>query len=106
MTETTGRKDDQEKSRVDLLDPEWLEAVGRVMGFGAKKYAEDNWRGGIHYRRLLGAALRHTYAILRGEDNDPETGEPHSAHLSCCAMFLFWMMKHRPDLDNRWKEKK
>lgn len=98
-----GLKYDAEKVRVDLLDPEWLEQVGAVLTFGARKYAAHNWRGGISYSRLIGACLRHTFAILRGEDTDPESGLPHSAHASCCLMFLSWMMTHRKDLDDRYK---
>ncbi len=101
--EATGNKADVGKTRVDLLDAEFLEGTGRVLAFGATKYAAHNWRGGIAYSRLLGAILRHTLAILRGEDVDTESGEPHVYHLSCSVMFLSWMMKHRKDLDDRWK---
>ena len=99
----TGKKSDQGKSRVDLLDPEFLLSVGDVLRFGSEKYAAHNWRGGIHVSRLLGAILRHTLAICRGEDIDSESGLPHSAHLGCTVMFLHWMLIHRKDLDDRWK---
>ena len=98
----TGKKSDQGKSRVDLLDPKFLLAMGDVLRFGAEKYAPHNWRGGIHVSRLIGAALRHLLAICRGEDIDPESGMPHSAHLGCTVMFLHAMLKYRPDLDDRW----
>lgn len=97
-----GTKHDGQKSRVELLDPEFLLDVGDVLAFGAHKYAAHNWRGGISYSRLIGAALRHLLAILRGEDLDPESGLPHTGHLGCCVMFLSWMMKHRKDLDDRY----
>lgn len=99
----SGIKYDQDKPRVDLLDPLALEGLAAVLGFGAKKYAAHNWRGGISYSRLLGAALRHLFALLRGEDIDPESGLPHVDHLGCCWMFLSHMMKTRPDLDDRYK---
>lgn len=105
IEQSSGRKDDQEKPRTDLLDTEWLLGVSEVLTFGARKYAAHNWRGGISYSRLIGAALRHLFAIMRGEDNDPESGLPHTAHLSCCIMFLYWMMIHRKDLDDRYKQK-
>lgn len=100
-----GSKLDGGKPRTDLLDPLALEGIARVLAFGASKYAAHNWRGGISYSRLIGAALRHTFAILKGEDNDPESGLPHVDHLGCCWMFLSNMMKTRPDLDDRWKAK-
>lgn len=99
----TGMKFDSEKPRTDLLDPLALEGLASVLAFGAKKYAANNWRGGIAYSRLIGAALRHTLAISRGEDIDPESGLPHVDHLGCCWMFLSNMTKTRPDLDDRWK---
>lgn len=101
--ESTGRKDDQDKPRLDLLDPLALEGIAKVLAFGAKKYAAHNWRGGISYSRLIGAILRHTFALVRGEDIDPESGYPHVDHLGCSWMFLSNMMKTRPDLDDRWK---
>lgn len=98
-----GVKHDQEKPPMALLDPNFLEEVARVLGFGAAKYAADNWRNGISYRRLISAAYRHLGALSRGEDVDAESGLPHTAHLGCCTMFLDWMIKNRPDLDDRWK---
>jgi hypothetical protein len=99
----SGTKYDQEKPPMALLDPLALEGLAKVLAFGANKYDAHNWRGGIAYSRLLGAAFRHGFAILRGEDNDPESGLPHVDHLGCCWMFLSNMMKTRPDLDDRWK---
>lgn len=98
-----GWKLDHDKPPVDLLDPYALEQIALVLEFGRQKYDTHNWRKGIRFTRLIGAALRHTFAILRGEDADPESGLPHAAHLGCCAMFLIWMMKFRTDLDDRWR---
>jgi hypothetical protein len=98
----TGRKDDSEKPPMALIDPEFLVTLAAVLGFGARKYAAHNWRGGINYSRLISAAYRHLGAINSGEDIDPESGLPHTGHLACCVMFLDWMLKHRPDLDDRW----
>ncbi len=97
-----GLKYDDEKPRMDLLDPEFLEEVAAVMTFGAKKYAAHNWRKGLAVSRLLAAALRHIFAVLRGEDHDPESSKSHIAHATCCLMFAFWMLKHRADLDDRY----
>ena len=96
-------KFDAEKARTDLLDPVALEGLAQVLGFGAKKYAANNWRKGLVYSRLIGAMLRHLFAIMRGEDVDPESGLPHIDHLGCCWMFLSHFMKTRPDLDDRSK---
>jgi len=95
-----GIKYDQGKVPLDLLDPDAMEGLARVLEFGAKKYARNNWRGGIVYSRLIAAAFRHLFAILRGEYYDEESGLPHVDHAQCCLMFLSHMMKNRPDLDD------
>ena len=99
-----GLKYDGEKPRMDLLDSGYLEDVAKVLTFGAKKYSDHNWREGINYSRLIAASYRHLGAINRGEDTDPESGLPHTAHLGCCVQFLNWMMKTKPELDDRWKQ--
>jgi hypothetical protein len=103
VNKAAGLKYDDKKPRMDLLDADFLEGVASVLTFGANKYAAHNWRGGINYSRLLAASYRHLGAINRGEDVDPESGLEHVYHLSCCLMFLSWMMSNRKDLDDRWK---
>ena len=103
-THESGQKFDTEKPPMDLLDRHALEEIARVLAFGANKYSKHNWRGGIRYSRLIAASMRHLMAFNDGEDTDPETGLSHIAHLGCCVMFLLWMERQRPDLDDRWKE--
>lgn len=93
---------DEGKSRVDLLDPEWLEDVGRVLGYGATKYSANNYRNGIAVSRIIASLLRHTFSLMRGEDTDKESGLSHVSHISCNAMFLHWMLTNRKDLDDRY----
>ncbi len=104
MGESGGTKYDEEKPDFSLIDAEWLEEVAKVMTFGKRKYAAHNWRKGIALSRILAAGLRHLWAVVRGEDNDPETGLSHLAHLSCCAMFAYWHLKYRKDLDDRYQQ--
>lgn len=105
-TETGGMKFDRDKPRMDLIDAFALEELAKVLTFGAVKYAPNNWRKGITFGRLLAASFRHLVAILRGQDRDEETGLYHAAHLMCCAMFLVWMHKHKPEMDDRYAEEK
>lgn len=83
-----GRKFDQEKPEMALLPPYAIEAVARVLTYGAKKYEKDNWKyvpdGEYRYRN---AAFRHFNEVLKGNLTDPETGEHHLAHAICCMMF-------------------
>jgi Domain of unknown function (DUF5664) len=103
MNIETGIKHDQEKTRMELLSPCWLEGVSSVLTFGAKKYAAHNWRKGIAQSRLLGAALRHIVSYLGGEDLDPETSLSHLYHASCCLMFASELKETHPELDDRYK---
>jgi hypothetical protein len=83
-----GLKFDGGKLPVELLPTRPLEAVARVLAFGARKYAANNWRKGLLFSRVYAAVLRHMWAWWRGEDNDPETGESHLAHAACELFFL------------------
>lgn len=99
-----GIKNDQEKSRMDLLDADALEGLAEVLTFGAKKYDAHNWRAGIKNSRLVSALLRHLMAIQRGELFDPESGKPHIDHIGCNWMFLSYNFKNRPDLNDLWRK--
>lgn len=99
-----GVKHDSEKSGLQYLSPVWVIGVGHVLSFGAKKYADHNWRKGIHCSRLLAASLRHILAFMGGEDNDPETGLSHLHHASCCLMFASELHVTKPEFDDRYKE--
>lgn len=99
----SGIKHDGEKPDMSLISPMWIEGVARILTFGKRKYAAHNWRKGLHMSRLLSAALRHIFAFLRGEDLDPETGESHLYHASCCLMFAAETFEMRKEFDDRWK---
>lgn len=96
-------KQDSEKPRLELLSSIALTEIAKVLTFGAKKYDDHNWRQGFKWSRLLGAALRHLFAFIGGEDKDPETGLSHLAHLGCCVLFLLEHEVTHKDLDDRYK---
>lgn len=98
-----GHKADAGKSPCELLSPIALQATADVLAFGARKYAPNNWRKGLAWSRVIGAILRHTFAIMRGEDLDPETNLPHIDHVACEVMFLQEFYRTRKDLDDRYK---
>lgn len=99
-TTATGTKHDQAKPRMDLLDAYAIEQLALVLDFGAKKYADDNWRSGIESRRLLAATLRHTLAYMDGQDLDSESGLSHLAHAMCNLMFAINLAHTKPELSN------
>jgi hypothetical protein len=97
-------KYDHKKIRLDLLSTLAIEELAKVLTFGAEKYTAHNWRSGFAYSRLLGACLRHIFAFMRGESNDPETGLSHLAHAMCCLMFLLEHVLASFGSDDRWNE--
>ena len=93
----TGRKDDSGKARFDLIPFGPLEDIAKVLTFGAKKYAPNNWQVVQDGKeRYEAAMLRHIAAYKQGELNDPETGLPHLAHAGCCLMFLQHLTREIP----------
>lgn len=97
-----GLKFDTEKPPLQLLPFDVLEEIAKVLQYGAHKYAPNNWRKGLVYSRLFGAAMRHWWAWWRGQDLDPETGYHHLAHAACCNVFaLHFALRGAGELDDR-----
>ena len=86
-----GRKDDKGKPRFSLVPVSALRVIADVLTFGAKKYADDNWKHVPDAKaRYTDAMLRHVYAWQEGEVLDPESGLSHLGHAGCCILFLLW----------------
>lgn len=81
-------KHDTGKPRYDLIPPESLDAIAQGLTYGANKYGDRNWEGGLSYGRVFAACMRHLWAWWRCEAQDSESGLPHLAHAACCVMFL------------------
>lgn len=101
---TEAVKADGNKPRLDLVSEPALIGLAKVLEFGAAKYAVDNWRKGMAWRRCIGAAMRHLLAFSAGEDLDLESGLPHIDHALCCLMFLSEYQKRKLGTDDRFKE--
>ena len=67
---------------------EMTEAYVRVAEFGAKKYEPWNWSKGLSRVQILGSLLRHTFAYLRGEETDKDSGLSHTDHILWNAVVL------------------
>ena len=84
-----GMKFDSDKPRVDLLldMPRAMLEVGKVLTYGAEKYAPGNW---AHVegaeQRYKAAALHHDIAWSMGEVSDNESSLHHLAHKVCCDL--------------------
>ena len=96
-----GVKYDTGKPRWDLLPPDALDDVARVLSYGADKYAARNWEKGMDWGRLSAALQRHLAAFSMGEDIDPESGLHHLAHMSCCALMLHALFLRGDGTDDR-----
>lgn len=96
-----GLRFDSGKVPLELLPTDALEEIAKVLEFGAKKYARRNWERGMPWSKVVGPLLRHTFKWLRGEDNDPETGLNHMAHVGCNAVVLLAYILRKVGTDNR-----
>lgn len=100
-TPTTAERHNDGKLQWSLVDFAALEDMVRVLMFGAKKYSPHGWKDGQKTTDIADCLLRHLTAYLAGEDTDPESGLPHTAHILCNGMFLAHMDKFRRDMDSR-----
>lgn len=83
-----GIKFDDNKIKMELLPFDSLLEVGKVLTYGAKKYAPHNWKLIKDSERYIGALLRHLIAMECGERIDPDSGLTHVSHIACNALFL------------------
>ena len=84
-----GKKFDGDKPMFNLIVPEYLNGIAKVLTMGAQKYDVNNWQK-IDSDRYIAALYRHLIAYHSGEKVDLESGFNHMLHIACNAMFLFW----------------
>lgn len=94
-------KADGNKLRFDLMPPEPLEDIVRILTFGAAKYSSRNWEQGMKWSRPFGAAMRHLWAWWRGESLDPDSGCSHLAHAAVNIVFLMEYERTHKEYDDR-----
>ena len=96
-----------EKPPMELVPQELSRACARAMGYGAEKYAPNNWRRGIRWGEVFGALKRHLDAWNEGEDIDSKedggSGLNHLDHAAACLGFLCHMVANEgyKKLDDR-----
>jgi len=89
----SGRKDDSGKLDWSLLPMNLMEGVVKVLMFGARKYARDNWmKVPDGKNRYWAAMMRHLGAAQQGEFLDTESGLPHIDHAHCCMIFYKYFL--------------
>lgn len=90
MSEAIGKKDSKNKVRLDLVPTEAIEGLALALMDGIKKYDENNWRLGLSYSEIYGAAQRHLQKFWNTDkpDVDSESKLPHLYHAICNIAFL------------------
>ncbi len=84
-------KHDANKEVYALIDEAWEAATAKVLTVGSRKYTDDNWKQcKTPWRTYYSALRRHLAACARGDTVDPESGQSHLVHATCCLMFLHW----------------
>lgn len=92
-------KKDDNKPRMELIDPDYMIGVAQVLTFGAEKYEANNWKKATEedLERIKGAQLRHIMAYNSGELIDPESGLNHQYHISFGCMVLAYFNRHNKE---------
>lgn len=94
-------KHDKGKAKLSLLPYDALAEVSKAMDFGASKYGKHNYKQGMEYSRLIDAALRHLNQYAAGIDLDDESNLNHLSHCVSNLLMLLWMVKNKPEMDDR-----
>lgn len=103
VTSSTGASKGTKEARYDLIPIPALDALARLYGKGAVKYAEHNWRLGYEWSKSYAAAQRHMAAFWSGEDIDPETQIPHVICASFHMFALATYLTEHPEFDDRFE---
>lgn len=75
---------------------EAVEGIVKILTFGAKKYADNNWQLVENAPdRYYAALMRHIVSFRKGELTDLESGESHLDHAACNLIFMIWLEKQR-----------
>lgn len=106
MYSMPGKKHDNNKPSIGLIDPDFLTGLAKVLDFGKEKYGLDNWRNGIHVSRLISACYRYLGEINKRNDVDSESNLPAVYHLASEVMFLAWMLENKKEYDDRYDPEK
>lgn len=77
------------KTPLGLIPSPAMEETAKAMKYGADRYGAYNWRKtGVCATTYVHAILRHLNAWRDGEDNDPESGITHIAHIAASCNIL------------------
>lgn len=103
VTSATGGQKGKKDEELGAVDPTALRILARVAAFGGKKYERSNYLKGYDWSLSFDALQRHALAFWEGEDLDPESGLPHTAHMSWHSLALTSFLARGIGTDDRFK---
>ena len=84
------------------VPPVALLHLAQVMEHGAAKYGQMNWRKtSVAHSVYFNAILRHLLAWHDGQDIDPDSGQPHLAHIMASAALVLDGIAQGVSVDDR-----
>ena len=86
-----GYKHDEGKPRTDLIPARAILQMANVLTFGADLpgYSDNGWKEvSDSTRKYTGAALRHIFKFMDGQQNDEKSGMHHLAHAMTDLAFI------------------
>lgn len=82
------------KPRLGLIDPHFVEGIGKVLTYGESKHGTLTFRKGGIALEYIDALLRHINKFQQGEDCDKESGLPHLHHAATNLMILDYLFRN------------
>ena len=99
----------ENKLQWHLVDFKSLEPLVKVLQYGVKKYTNEtvsgknNWKKGMYVTSILDSLQRHLNSFRDGNNIDSESGESELGHILTNTMFLIYMLREKPEMDDRNK---
>lgn len=91
-----------DRAPLEYLEPVADEQIARVMKHGADKYGLRNYvHEPVRLRVYVGAMRRHLAAWLQGEDNAPDSGIHHLAHIGANVHVVLAALAEGSYVDDR-----
>ncbi len=86
-----GTKHDNGKVKINLIIPEFIEEMARILTCGAEKYEAYNWQK-LDNDRIHNALLRHALKTTANKkvENTEDFGGLEEAYVAVNCMFLWW----------------
>ena len=87
VTYDNGASESKTELRFDLIPADEIATIAKVLGQGAIKYGDDNWKG-LPTWTHLNHALQHIFAYLANDKSDD-----HLSHAATRLIFAMWSDK-------------